>query len=63
MTRLPAGVSARHVETDRPETNVLETDADRGGSYTEAVVDGAGHSPRVERPDHVASVLTDFLSA
>jgi pimeloyl-ACP methyl ester carboxylesterase len=27
------------------------------------VVDAAGHSPHVERPDHVASLLTEFLSA
>ena len=42
--------------------DVLEAYAGAGGSYTEEVFAGVGHSPHVERPERFRSVLTEFLS-
>lgn len=42
--------------------DMLEAYAERGGSYTEEVFTGAGHSPHVERPERFRAVLTEFLS-
>lgn len=41
--------------------DVFEEYADEGGHYEEVVVEGTGHSPHVEKPDDVLSVLTDHL--
>ena len=43
--------------------DILDAYAEAGVSYTETVVDGAGHSPHVERPDRVEAVLVEFLVA
>ncbi|PSP27640.1 alpha/beta hydrolase [Halobacteriales archaeon QH_2_65_14] len=41
--------------------DVFEEYADAGGEYEEVVVEDTGHSPHVERPDEVLSVLTDHI--
>jgi len=40
---------------------VLKRYRDAGGDYAEVVVEGAGHSPHVERPDEFRSALFGFL--
>lgn len=40
---------------------VLDRYRDAGGDYDEVVVDGAGHSPHVERPEEFRHVLFGFL--
>lgn len=40
---------------------VLDRYRDAGGDYAEVVVDGAGHSPHVERPDEFNTALFGFL--
>lgn len=42
--------------------DVLEMYADNGGSYTEEIFTGVGHSPHIERPERFQSVLLDFLN-
>jgi pimeloyl-ACP methyl ester carboxylesterase len=40
---------------------VLERYQANGGRYDEVVVEGAGHSPHIERPDEFRSALFGFL--
>ena len=42
---------------------VLEEYARRGGAFREHVVDGAGHTPFIEKPREFNKVLLDFLRA
>lgn len=42
---------------------VLDRYRSRGGRYDEVVVDDAGHSPHVERPDEFRAALFAFLSS
>lgn len=41
--------------------SVLEEYADTGGTYTETVIEDAGHTPHVERPDEFQDHLFDIL--
>ena len=41
---------------------VLEKYASDGGSFKEAVIDGTGHSPYIEKPEEFMNVLTNFLA-
>ena len=41
--------------------DVLEEYADSGGEYEELVIEGAGHSPHVERPVEVLEALVDHV--
>jgi len=41
--------------------DVFDEYDDAGGSYEEALVEGTGHSPHLERPGAVMSALTDHL--
>jgi pimeloyl-ACP methyl ester carboxylesterase len=41
--------------------DVLDAYADDGGTYTEEVFEGVGHSPHVERPERFRSLLVEFL--
>jgi len=40
---------------------VLDRYQEAGGDYAEVVVDGAGHSPHVERPEEFRTALSGFL--
>jgi pimeloyl-ACP methyl ester carboxylesterase len=46
---------------DAQTRDVLEAYAADGGRYTEAVFEGVGHSPHVERPERFRSLLVEFL--
>jgi pimeloyl-ACP methyl ester carboxylesterase len=41
--------------------SVLDRYHGKGGTYEEVLIENTAHSPHIERPDHVAEVLTDFL--
>ena len=42
--------------------SVMERYKANGGSYQEVLIENTGHSLHIERPDHVAEILIDFLA-